>query len=166
MIAFARSQSEWQAGSGRGSFHLSRMWAHLMGFELGGDLLREEPANGVFIAKMKSLYGLWADEWMGDSRTIRQFSAFCSTPAGCVLLPEALEWLAEAVGETVNHRHFSDAVGALVQVCGVCWQKHRRDLEHDAEFRGAFLSILASLARHQHPEGLQLQDEVLQSLKH
>jgi hypothetical protein len=160
MVEWALHSPGWSSAGGWQAHELREMWWELMGLD---PVYRHSWAEGHagMVSRMKPLYEQWAEARLADRQSVQRLSAFCDTPAGRRLLPEALRWVREAAGERSDLWDDQDTANAVAELLTHALADEHRLVCHPVAL-GAFKDLLGRLCVRQNRIALGLREALAQ----
>lgn len=167
MVQFAWDQPNWFTTQARNNESHSSLFLALMGYNRFGPYVLQEDRFTPYITKLKGQYVRWASHWLPDPEAVRGIAVLLAWPSFSGLRRTGLQLIAESVPE-FRERHWRDHYhidSALLNLLELNWRENKRALIQDSTARSHFTTILKALTDRQIPRALELQDQVVRTLR-
>ncbi len=143
-------------------YYGEQMLRRLLGF--GSELmLRKIPDLETVILSMRDIYKAWADAHLArEEENIAEFSYFLASDTGAPLRIDGIQWIAGALRDEANTRHWrrNGTGDSLVSLVDTTLTKDTAELSKNREAREAVLAIAAYLAARHVDAALTLQERI------
>ena len=165
MIAFAWTKQNWRQTDVRNHRSDDELFRHLMGFSSFGHGYFEDEEYRASVAKMKSEFDKWTDEFFPHPEATAAYARFLTYPSAVDYLRGGVAKLA-AVSSQFEEWHWGDFYHlehALLRLLEYDWENNSAQIQSDQVFRKQFSTILKTMSDRQVPQALVLQDKMVQS---
>jgi len=162
MIRYAIESPVWMPEGGS-RFRLIGLWEHLLGMHLGASIVAAD-GNQAEFAKMKDEYGVWADAYLYNSRSLRAFLNLLRQPGARPLLRPAVPWLRRIAEALRPYDWERDPLADdLAAVMNLAWTWHSETIATDQALITEFMALLNLLIIRQSRTAMTLRDTVARS---
>jgi hypothetical protein len=146
-----------------GSFHQSGLWEHLLGMQLGAQIVAAD-GNQAEFARMKNEYAVWADTFLLDSHSLRAFLNLLRQPGARPLLCPAVVKLLRVAKMISPYDWARDPLADdLARVMSLAWKWSSDTITADHNLMADFMELLNIIVSRQSRVAMTLRETVAQS---